>query len=132
MKIPGELINSSEAMKTIKSLMLFAAAAMAFAGCSKDDGTTNDMGVKVRFTAGADQTRTTFGDPDGTTYPTLWQEGDKIALRLNTSTSKIDCTVTPTNGGANATFDAVAGLIRSKPCRPHRHSYPRLRADTGA
>lgn len=94
-------------MKTIKSLMLFAAAAMAFAGCSKDDGTTNDMGVKVRFTAGTDQTRTAFGEPNGTTYPTLWQEGDKIALRLNTSTSKIDCPVTPTNGGANSTFDAT-------------------------
>lgn len=94
-------------MKTIKSLMLFAAAAMAFAGCSKDDGTTNDMGMKVRFTAGTDQTRTAFGEPDGTTYPTLWQEGDKIALRLNTSTSKTDCPVTPTNGGANATFDAT-------------------------
>lgn len=95
-------------MKMIKSLMLVAAAAMAFTGCSKEEGASNDMGVKVRFTTTTDQTRTAFGEPDGTTYPTLWQENDQIALRLNAASSTPPTfTVTPINGGANATFEAT-------------------------
>lgn len=70
----------------MKSLMLFAAAAMAFTSCSKDDaeianpirpeGSTPTYNVIIK--ANVDQeTRTTF---EGENMPLTWVEGDNIAV----------------------------------------------------
>lgn len=42
---------------------------------------------RVQFSAGEIQTRTAFGEPDGTTYPTLWTENDtEVSISMNLET----------------------------------------------
>ena len=70
-------------MKFFKTLMFIAAAAMAFTACSTEEGVVEKSGVKVSFTAVDTQTRTSFGEADGTNYPTLWTGNEKVIIGLN-------------------------------------------------
>ena len=58
-----------------KKMMLFAAAAMAFASCENDG--INDVntlpGIDVTINATTTEARSVFGELNGTTYPTLWE-----------------------------------------------------------
>lgn len=70
-------------MKFFKTLMFIAAAAMAFTACSTEEGVVEKSGVKVSFTAVDTQTRTSFGEADGTNYPTLWTGNEEVIIGLN-------------------------------------------------
>ncbi len=95
----------------MKLWMLIVVAAMASA-CSKQDAeefNPADNTLKtIQFTAtGVGGGRTAFGDYDSTnnTYPTLWQEGDQIAVSLNLGTRDA-VGVTISDEGKSATFAA--------------------------
>lgn len=107
-------------MKMMKLWMLIVVAAMASA-CSKQDAeefNPADNTLKtIQFTAtGVGGGRTAFGDYDSTnnTYPTLWQEGDRVKINANFATTdgtKImvlnngdSPVVTPIDGGTSAAF----------------------------
>ncbi|MBQ8811635.1 MAG: hypothetical protein IJZ70_04940 [Bacteroidales bacterium] len=71
--------------KLFKSLFVIIAAMVTFAGCMKEDVNTPASETKtVQFFAESIETKTAFGTPDGTTYPTLWTANDeKVQLLLN-------------------------------------------------
>ena len=61
----------------------------------------------VHFLAREIETRTVFGEKDGTGYPTLWSANDsKIAVSLNLAGAK-EAVVTPAADYKTATFDAT-------------------------
>ena len=60
----------------------------------------------VHFLAREIETRTVFGEKDGTGYPTLWSENDsRIAVSLNLAGAR-EAAVTPAQDFKSATFDA--------------------------
>ena len=78
----------------MKRLFLFAVVAIASA-CSKQDmepAIENENTTTVEFVAEEVAGRTVFGEPDGTTYPTLWDADHKVAVWVNSNTRK---TATP-------------------------------------
>lgn len=105
----GENFKKATAMKKIsKSLFVSAAVALALVSCQKDPGTVvfETSENTVNFTARAVDTKTAFGTPDGTTYPTLWTSNDSnIKVALNYASQK-DAAVTPSADFTTATFDA--------------------------
>lgn len=72
------------------SLSVIVAAMVTFAGCTKEEIKTPVSETKtVQFVAESIETKTAFGTPDGTTYPTLWTENDvKVKLSLNYANPK--------------------------------------------
>ena len=97
-----------------KKVMLFAAAAMAFASCENDGLTTETIlpGVDVTVNATLDEaTKSHFGDYNSTdnTYPTLWSGTEKWAIIVNdtkVSSSKIEFTNGNTAASTTVTFEA--------------------------
>lgn len=73
-----------------KKTMLFAAAAMAFVSCSNDgiNDVTTLPGVEVTINATTSESRSAFGEPDGTTYPTLWEGTEEWSTFINTQAKK--------------------------------------------
>lgn len=71
--------------KVINSLFVIIAAMVTFASCAKQEIETPVVESKtVQFFANSIETKTAFGTPEGTTYPTLWTENDKeVKLLLN-------------------------------------------------
>lgn len=72
--------------KSISLVLVIIAAMVAFAGCVKQeaDAPATAETKTVQFVAESIETKTTFGTPDGTTYPTLWTANDKeVKLLLN-------------------------------------------------
>lgn len=67
------------------SLSVIVAAMVTFSGCTKEEIKTPVSETKtVQFFAKSIETKTAFGTPDGTTYPTLWTANDsKVKLSLN-------------------------------------------------
>ena len=63
---------------------------IAFSGCTKEEIKNPVSETKtVQFVAESIETKTAFGTPDGTTYPTLWTENDeKVKLSLNYANPK--------------------------------------------
>lgn len=75
--------------KTFKSLLVIIAVMVAFAGCQKEEVNAPAAETKtVQFFAESIETKTAFGTPDGTTYPTLWSEGDKVKILVNLESVK--------------------------------------------
>lgn len=70
---------------------------IAFSGCTKEEIKNPVSETKtVQFVAESIETKTAFGTPDGTTYPTLWTENDKkIVLALNGANSDVNIEVAP-------------------------------------
>ena len=85
----GEHFNLTAAMKKLfKKVMLFAAAAMAFASC-QNDGINDDVntfsGVEVEVNTTTTDVRSAFGDYNSTdkTYPTLWEGKEAWHIHIN-------------------------------------------------
>ena len=73
--------------RVINSLLVIVAAMVTFAGCAKQevDAPATPETKTVQFFANSIETKTVFGTPDGTTYPTLWTTGDKVKVHVNLS-----------------------------------------------
>ncbi len=74
-----------------KSLMLIAVAAMASTSCSTEQ--TEDLAPIYKFSVSANAvtgevSRSTFGEPNGTSYPTLWEGNEEIILNVNADAGK--------------------------------------------
>lgn len=93
------------AMKLYKSIFAIALVASAFASCQKiEEDNSINTSKTVSFTATTPETKTAFGEPDGTRYPTLWTANDeKVKVSLNYATAK-DAEVTPAADFKTANF----------------------------
>lgn len=67
----------------MKSLMLVAVAAMAFASCAKSDDVAVGRKVDVVLKVNIDDVRTSFGEPNGNTYPVKWNGDEELKVSLN-------------------------------------------------
>ena len=64
-------------------MFVIIAAMVTFAGCAKEEISAPEAQT-VHFFAESIETKTAFGTPDGTTYPTLWTGNDsKVHISLN-------------------------------------------------
>ena len=91
--------------KLFNSIFVIIAAMVTFAGCAKEEIAAPETKT-VKFFAESIETKTAFGTPDGTTYPTLWTENDtKVEISLNLTTSKT-WDVVPSDDFKTATIDA--------------------------
>ena len=91
--------------KLFKSLFVIIAAMVTFAGCAKEEIAAPETKT-VQFFAESIETKTAFGTPDGTTYPTLWTENDtevKIIMNLN---EEFTASVTPSDDFKTAALEA--------------------------
>ncbi len=86
--IPANGLLENKAMKKfMKSLMLMAAAAVAFAGCAKETASEQTSSVTslahVKFNAEIPDYQTTKStiDVNGLTFTTRWIEGDMMGIR---------------------------------------------------
>ena len=92
--------------KVFNSLFVIIAAMVTFAGCAKQeiDAPATPETKTVQFFANSIETKTAFGTPDGTTYPTLWTANDtKVSVALN-GTSKDAEIVTISEDFTSASF----------------------------
>lgn len=76
--------------KFFKMMMFIVVATMAFAACSQyeDENIVSKPTVKVNVTMTIDESRTSFGEPDGNSYPTEWSGDEKIKYSLNFDSAK--------------------------------------------
>lgn len=88
-------------------LSVTIAAMVAFSGCTKEEIKTPVSETKtVQFVAESIETKTAFGTPDGTTYPTLWTANDKaVKLSLNYASPK-DADIEVSDDFITASFTA--------------------------
>ena len=90
--------------KLFNSIFVIIAAMVAFVGCLKEEVSSPETKT-VHFIAESIETKTAFGTPDGTTYPTLWTENDtKVEISLNLKKSN-SCTIVPSDDFKTATID---------------------------
>lgn len=91
--------------KALKSFAALACIALASFSCQKIEESNEIQTSKVvNFTASALETRTVFGTPEGTKYPTLWTANDtKVKVSLNYASPK-DAELTPSADGKTASF----------------------------
>ena len=87
-------------MNPFKNIVFVAAAVAITAACNivgpAEEGRPEAATVSVSFTAEAPGTRAAFTQPDGDSFPVLWQEGDRVKIFLNGSE------VNPSSGGGVA------------------------------
>lgn len=71
--------------KVFNSFFVIIAAMVTFAGCAKQeiDAPATPETKTVQFFANSIETKTVFGTPKGTSYPTLWTEDDRVKVHLN-------------------------------------------------
>ena len=75
--------------KFFNTLFVIIAAMVTFAACIKEENAPASEIKTVQFFAESIETKTAFGTPDGTSYPTLWTENDaKVKLSLNYASPK--------------------------------------------
>lgn len=88
-------------------LSVAIAAMVAFSGCTKEEIKTPVSETKtVQFFAESIETKTAFGTPDGSTYPTLWTANDKaVKLSLNYASPK-DADIEVSDDFITASFTA--------------------------
>lgn len=92
-------------MKNIfKSILVLAAAAATFASCQNEALVEQDNLKTVNFLAGDFVTRTAFGTPSGTDYPTFWTVNDSLVKIATNGANAKDAVVTPARGGRTASF----------------------------
>lgn len=94
-----------------KSLVIASMSIAALASCNKESVNQNpeiaDNIRVVEFTTTPPSTRTVFGEPDGTTVPTLWTSNHTVAVSLNLNKSfKQSSTPEVSEDGSTATFKA--------------------------
>ena len=87
-----------------KSVLVIAAAALTFASCQKETLPEQSTLKTVNFVAQTLETKTAFGTPSGTTYPTLWTSNDsKVKVAINGTNAK-DADLSAASDGKTATF----------------------------
>lgn len=93
------------------------ALAMLTAGCAKDATEDVAVGGKVTLGVGIDNTRTSLGALNGTQYPILWSEGDKIAVNGEVS-SAVSASQAGTSYAAFEVANVAApySILYSLPC----------------
>lgn len=99
----------------MKKIMIFAAfvAALLLSSCKEvienDAPVASTELITVNFNAAPVQTRTLFGDKNGSKYPVLWQAGDQICPSFNFAApdSKNYIAITPESGGTSASFNGT-------------------------
>lgn len=94
--------------KVFKSLFVIVAAMVTFAGCAKQeiDAPATVETKAVQFFAESIETKTAFGTPNGTTYPTLWTANDEaVKLSLNYASPK-DADIEVSDDFITASFTA--------------------------
>ena len=105
--------------KVFKSFLVIIAAMVAFAGCVKQEieaPTASELKI-VQFFAESIETKTAFGTPDGTSYPTLWTANDKkIKLALN-GNSASDVEVEVSSDYKTAKFEASFDENTTESCK---------------
>lgn len=70
--------------KLFNTLFVIIAAMVTFAGCAKEEVNAPANETKtVQFIAESIETKTHFGTPENGSYPTLWDNGDKVKVLLN-------------------------------------------------
>lgn len=76
--------------KFFKMMMFIVVATMAFAACSQyeDENIVSKPTVKVNVTMTIDGSRTSFGEPDGNSYPTEWDGDEEMKYALNLKSAK--------------------------------------------
>ncbi len=94
--------------KCVNILIAAAVAALAMVSCQKkevavDINENEVVESPIHFYATEIATKTTFGTPSGSSYPTLWTDSKNIKISYNKKAS-VEATVTPKNGGAEADF----------------------------
>ena len=89
--------------KLINSIFVIVAAMVTFAGCVKEEIAAPETKT-VQFFAEEIATKTEFGTPNGTTYPTLWNENDEVHISLNLTSSK-QYAVVPSDDFTTATIE---------------------------
>lgn len=88
-----------------KFFVAIAAAVVALSGCQKVDEQIPSTTKTVSFFARSIETKTAFGEKEGTSYPTLWTDNDtKVAVSLNRAAAK-QADVIPADDYKTATFD---------------------------
>ena len=93
-------------MKKINAFVFAVAiAATALVGCTRETDFIPSAGKQpIFFSANSVDTRTSFGTPDGNTYPVLWDETEnKIKVMLNMSVTK-DTVITPSADRTSGSF----------------------------
>lgn len=97
-----------QAMKKYFALFIASATAvLATVSCQKESVAPESSEKTVHFVANAVDTKTAFGTPSGTTYPTLWTSRDsKVKILLNTGGNPKEANVTPSADFKSAAFDA--------------------------
>lgn len=115
-KIGVNLFNYCCLMKKIfSSVIVIAAAALTFFACTKQENDANLPTSKtVKFIAESIATKTVFGTPTGTTYPTLWTATTKVKVACNYS-GGVDSEVTPSTDGTTASFDSSVKIPDAGP-----------------
>ena len=93
--------------KIYRTLLSAAFAALALSSCVKGpEAVPAAADNTVFFTAESIATRTTFTDPDGNTYPTVWTSNDQqVAISLKLDDPK-KALVSPSADGKTAAFTA--------------------------
>ena len=92
--------------KLFNTLFVIIAAMVTFAGCAKEEVNAPANETKtVQFIAESIETKTAFGTPDGTTYPTLWTANDmKVHVSMNLTSSDA-VAVVPSDDFQTARFE---------------------------
>ena len=81
--------------------MTVAAAAIGFSACQKE--LEQPSGKTVHFTASDVETKTTFTEQTGNTFPVIWQQGDQVKVFLNNSADNAQTVaVIPSSDGKKA------------------------------
>ena len=103
-------------MKTLfKSLMLVAAAAMAFTSCSKDDGVDNGTeGPKMKLTLRAGNPEVAAASQDSRTELVgavpYWSVEDRIGVSTNGTTTNYQFTNTANAPAQTTTFSGTTSV----------------------
>jgi hypothetical protein len=100
--------------KLINSIFVIIAAMVTFAGCAKEEIAAPETKT-VQFFAEEIATKTVFGTPDGTTYPTLWTANDeKVKVLINLNEESI-AAITVADDFKTAAFNAEFNLDDENP-----------------
>ena len=86
-----------------KIIISVLSAALVFASCQKEAAPVSSGSSEVSFTATIPQTRTSFAQKEGNSYPVLWTGDEKVSVTYNFSTAKT-AAVTASDDGSVATF----------------------------
>lgn len=96
--------------KSIISVFVIAAAAIALVSCNKEVPQNNEAPLQkastVSFVASQPDTKAAFGTQSGSTLPTLWTGNDNYAATVLNYTSAALTNVTPSSDRKTAYFDA--------------------------